>query len=404
MYPQGVNSATFSAGPLDGSLTIPQLLDRHLECSPDHPAYIYDDPKGNIVSIKFSQYIRAVHAAARLFLRDNLQYSRDGGATVVALFATTGMMVAGAMRAGMVPFCISPRNAAASLANLLKEVKVAAVYVSSDLRSVLSEGIRIYGCSVLVFDAPTFAKLQVETDVELSSEMLPPIPVASIALDSQNERNAESMAFRFNLNILDASLANPWFSTEDHCGQILGCHALPNFHGIGVLMQTWPITSELVVAVLRPTTPPIRPTAENSLKAMIATEPSLVLATPANIETWSEDPIGLKFMQSLKTLSYIGATLNKCSHGKDWDYISMREGCNIVRVPEDDGPGLYTHTYLVGPAFATTFTNAEIDGKPGCSLSDLLEQHPENPELHRVYGRKDDLIAFSTAAKVPGQT
>jgi hypothetical protein len=87
-------------------------------------------------------------------------------------------------------------------------------------------------------------------------------------------------------------------------------------------------------------------------------------------------------------------------HGKDWEYFALKKDLNVVRALEDDGSGLYTHTYLTGPSYATSYTNVEIDGRPGCRLSDLLEQHPDNPELHRVYGRKDDLIAFSTAAKV----
>jgi hypothetical protein len=88
------------------------------------------------------------------------------------------------------------------------------------------------------------------------------------------------------------------------------------------------------------------------------------------------------------------------SYGKDWEYFAVRKEFNAVRVPEDDGSGLYTHTYLTSPSYATAYTNAEIEGRPGCSVSDLLEQHPDNPDLHRVYGRKDDLITLSTAAKV----
>jgi hypothetical protein len=87
-------------------------------------------------------------------------------------------------------------------------------------------------------------------------------------------------------------------------------------------------------------------------------------------------------------------------YGADWEYISLRKDFNAVRVPEEDGSELYTHTYLVSPSYEMCWTNTEIGGKPGCSISDLLEQHPDNPDLHRIFGRKDDLINFSTAAKV----
>ncbi|KAJ7500418.1 hypothetical protein B0H11DRAFT_2225418 [Mycena galericulata] len=435
MHPQGVDSHTFSPGPLDGSLTVPQLLERHLKRSPEHLAYIYDDPQGNIVSIKYSQYIRTVHAAARLFLRDSgaLPRSPDGEATVIGIFATTGMMVAAFMRVGLVPFCISPRNAPAGLANLLKKTKTAAVYVSDDLRGVLSEGLAIHGSLLPVLDAPTFEGLQ--RDLETSSELvLPPIEKVAMSstamiIHSSGSTSIFSKPVYMPHKLILQYAAVPWSSTMDHCGQILGSHTLPNFHAIGILLQTWPISSGLVVAVLRPTTPQIVPTPDNSLKGTIATKPDIVLSTPACIETWSQDSVALEVMQSLKSLAYIGASLHKrvgdalvaqgvalCSiyatmetglltpffksHGKDWDYIYILEEFNPVRVPEEDGSGLYTLTYLVSPEFATAFTNTEIDGKPGCSVSDLLEQHPENPDLHRIFGRKDDLIAFSSGAKM----
>ncbi|KAJ7448231.1 hypothetical protein B0H11DRAFT_2247804 [Mycena galericulata] len=440
MHPQGTNNPTFSAGPIDGALTMPQLLELQLKQSPDHPAYIYDDPQGEIISIKFSHYIRTVHAAARLFLRDTGTFSSrpDGEATVIAIFATAGMMVAAVMRAGMVPFCVSPRSSPASLGNLLKQTSSAAVYVSDDLRGVLSEGLVIHGSPLPVFNAPTFSGLQ--RDLEASSEpALPPIGTAAMSSTALIIHSSGKLYVRpqysrdrsVNLShkLLLQYATAPWTSDKDHCGQVLGSHTFPNFHGMGVILQTWPFTSGLVVAVHRPTTPPILPNAETALEAMLIIKPDVVMAPPAYIETWSEDPNGLEMMQSLKYLSYLGATLNKrvgdnlvakgvvlCStygamevglvaplfesHGKDWDYISVLKECNAVRVVEDGGSGLYTHTYLVSPTFATAFTNTQIDGKLGCSISDLLEQHPENSELHRVYGRKDDLIVFSTAAKM----
>ncbi|KAJ7830011.1 hypothetical protein B0H14DRAFT_2808373 [Mycena olivaceomarginata] len=49
----------------------------------------------------------------------------------------------------------------------------------------------------------------------------------------------------------------PWTGPEDHCGQILGSQVLPNFHGMGIFLSTWPFSAGLIMAVLRPSTPPI---------------------------------------------------------------------------------------------------------------------------------------------------
>ncbi|KAJ7119155.1 hypothetical protein C8R44DRAFT_923158 [Mycena epipterygia] len=456
MYPQGVDSLTFSPGSLDGSLTIPQLLDRHLEHSPNHPAYIYDDPKGEIVAVTFSQYIRTVHAACRYILRDT--HSLGGPGTIIGIFATTSwgcflhvrlrcshsisycLLVAAIQRNGMVPFCISPRSAPEGLANLLTQTKTAAVYISPDSqsKSVLSEALAIGGAQVLVFDAPTFEQLQGELDA--SSEPLPPLPSAALdstALILHTSGKLHYSPPSFHFSILEADLYVPQdnFAICSRNGDI--SRNLTCFDGLdnrGVPSHDAPDTVGRCGRYILPDDDDTlhRPTPENALDALIVTKPDLVLSTPASIEAWSDNPVGLQMMQSIKCLTYVGAPLNRrvgdalvskgvalCStygamevgvvtaffrcHGKNWDYFAVEKQVNAVRVPEEDESPFYTHTYLVNPSYATCYTNAEVDGKPGCSVRDLLEQHPENPELHRVYGRKDDLIVFSSAAKMnPG--
>ncbi|KAJ7142097.1 hypothetical protein C8R43DRAFT_954442 [Mycena crocata] len=412
MHPQGINSPTFSATPLDGSLTVPQILDLQLKQSPDHTAYIYDDAQGEIVHVKFSQYIGAVHAAATRILCDMAAY-RGQGATVIGIFADTDTLsycevslilcLSGVSdlrdHLGLVPFCISPRNAAPGLANLLEKTNPTVVYVSphGTLKDVLSEALAIATKELPVFQALSFEQFRGET-----CEPLPPISTApmdstALILHSSGSTSVFSRPIYFPHKLLLQYASVPWSGAEDFCGM---AHS-----------------EERAVRYF------------TCLKAIIATKPDFVMSTPASIEVWSEDPIGLKVMQSLKYLSYLGAQLNKrvgdalvaqgvvlCSsygsmetglvtpflncYGKDWDYFSVRQDFNPVRVPEDDGSKLYTHTYLVSPSYVTCYINSEIDGRPGCSVSDLLEQHPEKPELHRVYGRKDDIIIFSSGAKM----
>ncbi|KAJ7142110.1 hypothetical protein C8R43DRAFT_1200065 [Mycena crocata] len=435
MHPQGVNSPTFSAAPLDGSLMLPQILDLQLKQSPNHTAYIYDDAQGKLVRIKFSQYIGAVHAAARHILQDTTAYHRQG-TTVIGIFAETDtlsycMMSAAIMRAGLVPFCISPRNAAESLADLLEKINPAVVYVSAHrhFKAVLSNALAIAGK-----DLPALQALGFEQFLGSTFEPLPPMPTAAMdnigyIIHSSGSTSISSKPIYLSHKMLLQYASVPWSGAQDFCGLFFASQNLPNFHGAGFLMATWPFSSGLIIGVLRPAAPPIPPTPKNALNAIIATKPDLVMSTPAAIEIWSEDPAGLKAMQSLKCLTYMGAQLNKkvgealvasgvvvCStygsmetslvtpflecHGKDWDYFSVRKDFNPVRVPEDDGSKFYTHTYLVGPSHVTAYTNDEIDGKPGCSISDLLEQHPTKPDLHRVYGRKDEMVIFSSGAKM----
>ncbi|KAJ7612075.1 hypothetical protein FB45DRAFT_1065469 [Roridomyces roridus] len=430
------HSPTFTPVPVDGTLTFPQLIELQLEQSPNHPAFIYDDPHGDIVSITFSQYIRTVQVAARRFLRDNAPQGAGGKPTLVGLFANTDSlsffsMCAGVMRAGMLPFNISPHNSASSLAHLLKETGAASIYVTGDLRPLVSEALAIHGASLRVFDFLTFESMQGDA----AAEPLPPPPavvdVTAVVLHSSGSTSTLSTPVYITHRLLLHHAISQFYGNEDRSGQILGSHTVPISHATGVFLQSLPFTTGITIAVPRRTVPHthFRPTAEDATKAMLVRRPDLVLATPAYIERWSEDPIAVQILQSLKGLQYIGASLNKrvgdalvaqgvvlCggygsmetgiispffeSHGKDWDYISIREGIDIVALPEEDEPGLYTHAYLVGPHFVTTVTNVEIDGRRGYVISDLLEQHPENPLLHRVRGRKDVLIAFSSGFKM----
>ncbi|KAJ7142106.1 hypothetical protein C8R43DRAFT_1238213 [Mycena crocata] len=451
MHPSGVNSPTFSAAPLDGSLTLPQILDLQMKQSPNHTAYIYDDAQGELVRIKFSQYIGAVHAAARRILQDTTVYHRQG-TTVIAIFAETDtlsycMMSAAIMRAGSVPFCISPRNAAEGLADLLEKTNPAVVYVSahSHFKAVLSNALAIAGKKLPVLEALSFEQFLGST-----FEPLPPMPTAAmdstgIILHSSGstsifskpicEQKAAIFTRVFNgwadlsHKMLLQYASYPWSAAEDVCGLVCGGQSLPNPHALGVFMGCWPFSSGLTFALIRPSSPPIPSNPKNALIATIATKPDFAMISPAVIELWSEDPAGLKAMQALKCVVFGGAQLNKSvgdavvangvtlsstygsmetglltpfleCHGKDWQYFSVGKEFNAVRVPEEDGSKLYTHTYLVGPSYATAFTNNEIDGKAGCSVSDLLEQHPTKPELHRVYGRKDEMVIFSSGAKM----
>ncbi|KAJ6452142.1 hypothetical protein C8R47DRAFT_1258379 [Mycena vitilis] len=451
MQSQGMNTRSFCAPPLDGSLTIPQLLDYHLERSPNHKAYIYDDGQGAISSVEFAEYIRAVHAACRLLLRDTEPGAPHKVGAVVALFADTGslycqevsvcgrdakdlsgMLVTAIMRAGHVPFCLSPHNAAEGVANLLRQTNPIAVYISPGLDNVIVDAFTLLGSPLPVHVAPTFEQLRgTPTD---------PLPALSTAamdgiayiLHTSGSTSIFSKPVYMSHKFLIQFACPPWKDFEDHSGQVLGVHNLPNYHGVGVFLATWGLTSGLTLSVFPPSTPQVRGTPENALNGNIATNPDFVMATPATVEAWSESPRGLAMMKSLKALTFLGAPLNKrvgddlvangvvlCStygametglvatflesHGVDWDYMAMRPGLEIARVPEEDDPSLHTHTYLVNSTYTTSYTNSIIEGRPGCLLRDLLEQHPHKPELHRVYGRKDDIIIFSTGFKMsPG--
>ncbi|KAK7057628.1 acetyl-CoA synthetase-like protein [Favolaschia claudopus] len=344
------------------------------------------------------------------------------------------MLVAAIMRAGLVPFCLSPRNAAAGVASLLKQASCTAVCISENLRHIIEDAFAIHGTSLPVFRAPTFLQMRLEQ----STEPLPTLQAVSlddtaVMLHSSGSTSLYSKPIYLSHKMILQYGYAPWTGNEDHCGQVLGAQTLPNYHAAGIFLTTWPLTSGLTIAVLRPTTPPLAPTPENTLSGVVATKPDIISSTPASIEAWSESSEGIRAMQSLKVLTYTGAPLNKrvgddlvangvvlCSfygametgllmpflecHGPDWAYLRMRPGIEVKRKPEEDGSPLFTQIYIPSPSYVTCFTNTTVDdGRPGCFVSDLLEPHPEKPDLFRVYGRQDDTIVLSNGFKIsPG--
>lgn len=88
---QALTSKTFSLPPLDGTLTVPELLDFHYKNSGSHPVFIYDDA-GTNKTVYWSEWVPAIHRAAR-HIRKVLDLSEPETAAdrpVVAVLANSG--------------------------------------------------------------------------------------------------------------------------------------------------------------------------------------------------------------------------------------------------------------------------------------------------------------------------
>ncbi|KAJ7270508.1 hypothetical protein C8J57DRAFT_1716554 [Mycena rebaudengoi] len=298
-------------------MAVPQLLERQLEKS-GHPAYIYDGPDGELVSIRFAQYVRTVQAASAIIYRNMASLTVDNKSPVVGIFAVLDsisycMMASAIMRLGLVPFCISPRNATASLANLLAETGAVAVYVSSDtaMQGVMAEAFAISGNTLPVFEALTFEKLQDNlTALPVPAILSLPMDGTAIILHSSGSTSIFSKPVYMSHRLLVHHAFGPHTGEDDYCGRVVAAHNLPNFHGLGICLATWPASSGMIIAVLRPTSPPTVATPENTLNGILTTKPNIIFSTLALIEIWSRSAIGLSAMQSAHRVVYAGATLD----------------------------------------------------------------------------------------------
>ena len=89
---QALSSKTFSIPPLDGSLTLPEIWDWHLEHSPEHPLFVYLDGDGSEKVLLFRDAIYAMHRTGRI-LRSHIPESLTKTRPIVAIVAISGERV-----------------------------------------------------------------------------------------------------------------------------------------------------------------------------------------------------------------------------------------------------------------------------------------------------------------------
>jgi hypothetical protein len=70
--PQGLNSPTFKPPPLNGSLTVPEILDYHAEHSPEHPLFVFANEGGQTRTICYLEARRMVIRAMAI-VQDHYQ-------------------------------------------------------------------------------------------------------------------------------------------------------------------------------------------------------------------------------------------------------------------------------------------------------------------------------------------
>ena len=90
-HTQALNSSTFTPPPLDGSLAFAEIVEFHLEHSPDHPLFTYVDD-GSAKTLTWRDVVPAVQRGARI-LRDNIvaEPSLPEPEIVVGILAFAGM-------------------------------------------------------------------------------------------------------------------------------------------------------------------------------------------------------------------------------------------------------------------------------------------------------------------------
>jgi acyl-CoA synthetase (AMP-forming)/AMP-acid ligase II len=170
----GLQYPSFTPPPLDGSLTLAQIVDWHAERSKDHVYATFATSEG-LREVTWGELGAAVHRAARTLLRDvpkpgviAVLANRDT-LTYVTLFlailravSATKSSILGSSKQGGVPCLLSPRNSAAGVVHLLQNTEATHIYGSEGeaeaqlIREVLATP---EASSVKLLQAPVFEDL-----------------------------------------------------------------------------------------------------------------------------------------------------------------------------------------------------------------------------------------------------
>ncbi|KII90166.1 hypothetical protein PLICRDRAFT_40364 [Plicaturopsis crispa FD-325 SS-3] len=435
---QGATSTTWKAPPLDGSVTVPEMFDFHLQNSPDHPLFVYHNIDGEgATTVTWAQATRAVHRAANLILALTNGH-KDGRKTVailgVADALTYTLLVMGIMRSGHIPFPISPRNSPPIVTHLLNKTSASILFVSPDpaMQSLAAAGSKdINYAGLELHDMPLHEALFPAEDGPVPT---PPITqwlaaneLALILHSSGSTAYPKPIPIK-HLFVLQQGKA-PWWGEVDLCGHISALHSLPMFHISGSAQTWWGATSGLILGILPPARPPIIPTPDVVFEGIVKTRSTLIFGVAVHIEIWSRDPAKVEHLKSLRAVMYQGSPLEKNTGEK-----LLKAGVNVFPVyggtemgvltclipdkrvgdefewfvfsphyvphfvPQEE-PGVYELVMIGTERHALNVTNTKIDGKDAYASSDLLAQHPTRPHLWKVYGRADDQITLSSGEK-----
>lgn len=275
--PQGANSKTFVAPPVDGSLSVPQVFDFNAEHSPDYPFCVYEKlpdtesselaSKDNLEHITYKQLQRGIHRVSRL-VKSTTATATPSTSTVVGILAladtvTYFSLVQGIIRAGLQPFPISPRNSPAALAHLLQKTKTAYLYVSGDpnMTALSGAGLKAAaaaGHAVEKLALPKFHDLYEAPHEDDALPVPPATPVedldtVALYLHSSGMPNlfifqtfylyalfpSGSTSFPKPIPITHRILIEwvriPHYGEVDVSGSVFGTHALPIFHALGII-------------------------------------------------------------------------------------------------------------------------------------------------------------------------
>ncbi|KAL1743883.1 hypothetical protein HDZ31DRAFT_39972 [Schizophyllum fasciatum] len=443
--------AGFTDVPLEDGLSMADAVDFHLERNPDRACFVYGVPDGRVCTVSYREFGCAVHAVAHA-LRPARQGADGAVVAVIALSDTLlyHAVTAGLMKAGLVPFPISPRLSAPAVAGLLRASGCRRLVTTQCTLSALVVDVQgalggEYG--LIVDEMPALRAVYPHLAGGPKNEAFEPYPDAAVAPQPEDVQlyihSSGSTGFPKAIPQTRASIVG-WtrFGSVTDVRRFsprprFAAHILPPFHGFGIWAQLLiPLFGGAetalfppVVATLTEVPPP--PTPDAQLAGARASGASALATVPAYIHHWAEDPTAVEYLKTLQVVAYGGGPLSEGigaalagadvrlrsilgasefgipSHLKptrdadwaEWQWIELDANAALEWVRMDDG----TEELVipVGDCGDHWHKPAVLNmaDRSGYATNDLWIAHPTKLHLRRIVGRKDDVIVHSTGEK-----
>ncbi|KAL1690001.1 hypothetical protein GGG16DRAFT_103377 [Schizophyllum commune] len=440
------SSSSFTHVTLEENLSIPAAVDFHLKHNPDFAFYVFTEPDGTVREIANLEFARAVHRAAHA-LRPSRE-GVDGAIVAVIALSDTALYQAvtvGLMKAGLVPFPISPRLSPAAVANLMRASNCHRLVATQQTLQTLISGVeKELGArhALKVDEMPALNLIYPRLAEEKATDAFEPYPEALTSPKPELYLHSSgSTGFPKAIGHTYASLAG-WsrLAIMQDIRRVqprmrFAAHMLPAFHTFGVCLHLLaPLYGGAEIALYKPvaktpTDVPPPPTPESQLEAARACRCTAMLVVPAYIHQWAEDPSAVEYLKTLQVLGFGGGPLSEAvgdglsaagvrlrsgygatefggpSHiiptheedWKEWSWIEIDTDAALEWEKQSDGT-----EELIIPAVAGHWHQPAVlnmEGRPGYATNDLFIRHPTKPYLRKVVGRKDDVIVHSTGEK-----
>ncbi|KAH7330580.1 hypothetical protein B0J17DRAFT_632360 [Rhizoctonia solani] len=334
--------------PTDSSIPPALAIDFHHEHNPHHVFAVLHNATNSLqTGITYAQLAYAVHHIAHILNPGNLI---PQGSNIGLLVSTSTLeyviMILGAMRAGLVPFPISPRVHPSGIAHLLTTTKTSLVIAggSDAISNVIEQLSATLDGSCFSFK---FIKLSALGDIislaEASDARFKHFPSLepmnnnwTVSILHSSGSTGTPKAIKYHLEGVFKNIINqPIGWTLSGPSARVGTMALPAFHCMGLILQVLaPLYMGYTQVLFAPARVPVMPNQSLTLEAIANTNCTFLICVPTFLDAWAQDENAIATLKRMKGIMFGGGPLTDivgdklAKHGNKPKLISSEMSAN----------------------------------------------------------------------------